>query len=202
MRKLFLGLMISGCGVACLNCGSNPSTLQEATTTFTHEDSITDRYLVLQDSLLIAWNLMINDDNQKLNAMSSLLHELLVSGAEQQELLLSYQERLDQLVRLRYTSKTMANADVIEEYDFASNTLITELIALAESRKEFTYNPTLQKLTDEIRMADQRMINYRVEYDAIAATYNAFIEQNRQALTLIDKKNSLEKKPMFQMVSE
>lgn len=184
----------------CLNCGSNHNTVHE--TTFTREDSITDRYLVLQDSLLLAWNLMMNDDNQKIKTMHHLLHELIVSGAEQNEELATYEERLNQLSRLRYTPKTMANLDVIEEYDFASNALVTEIIALAESRKEFNYNPTLQKLTDEIRMADQRMINYRVEYDAIVAVYNAFIEENSQTLMHIDKKNGLEKKPMFQMVSE
>lgn len=200
MRRFVLLSVLAGCGVICLNCGSNHNTVQE--TAFTREDSITDRYLVLQDSLLLAWNLMMNDDNQKIKAMHHLLHELMVSGAEQNDVLVTYEERLDQLSRLRYTSKTMANMDVIEEYDFASNALVTELIALAESRKEFNYNPTLQKLTDEIRMADQRIINYRVEYDAIAAVYNSFIEENRQALMHIDKKNGLEKKPMFQMVSE
>lgn len=200
MRRLFLVSLLAACGVVCLNCGTNTSTLQE--TAFTREDSITDRFLVLQDSLLLAWNLMMNDDNQKIKAMHHLVHELMVSGQENNEELGVYEERLEQLSRLRYTPKTMANLDVIEEYDFASNALVTELIALAESRKEFSYNPTLQQITDDIRLADQRMINYRIEYDAIAAVYNRFIEENHHVLKLIDKKASFEKKPMFQMVSE
>jgi hypothetical protein len=60
-----------------LSCDSKK---QQDGTTFTRIDSLTDMYLVLQDSLLDTWNLMIKDDNQKIKAMKSLLHELEVGG--------------------------------------------------------------------------------------------------------------------------
>jgi hypothetical protein len=170
-------------------------------THFTKVDSLTDTYLELKDSMLETWNAMINDDNQKLKAMHNLLHELAVSNPAKREELQVYEERLDQLVQSRYTQKTMENTHVIEEYDFASNSLVTELISLAESQPQFAYNTTLQKLVESIRNADQRIENYRVEYDEIASDYNAFIEKNEQLLKEVDE-DTFEKKPLFQMVAE
>jgi hypothetical protein len=170
-------------------------------THFTKADSLTDTYLELKDSMLETWNSMINDDNQKLKAMDNLLHELMVSNPSKKEELQGYQERLDQLVHSRYTQKTMENSHVIEEYDFASNSLVTELITLAESQPQFAYNTTLQKLVETIRTADQRIENYRAEYDQIASDYNAFIEQNKEFLHEIDEDTS-SKKPLFQTVAE
>ena len=200
MRTLFSGVIISCCGIVLLNCSEKPAAVQE--TTFTRLDSLTDCYLGIQDSMLQAWNMMIQDDNQKIKAMHNLLHELMVSNPGQQDLLTSYEERLDQLVRLRYNQKTMANSDVIEEYDFASNSLVTELLSMAESQTEFAYNTTLQKLADEIRAADQRVNNYREDYDAITASYNRFVEKNKDMMKAIDNSAMPDKRPLFQMVSE
>ena len=93
----------------------------------------------------------------------------------------------------------MADEDLIEEYDFASNLLVTELITQAESKTEFAYNTTLQKLVEEIRISDQRVNFYREDYDAITSKYNAFLEKNRNYLNEITQRDSLELKPLFQM---
>jgi hypothetical protein len=182
-----------------ISCGEKQ---QEPVTNFTKTDSLTDTYLALQDSVLQSWNMMINDDNRKLEAMDGLLHELVVSRAADLIVLDNYKERLQQLKRSRYTQKTMSNAHIVEEYDFASNALISELISLAESQKEFAYNPTLQKLADQIRTADQRVETYREQYDNITVRYNAFLENNREYLKDIDMDSSLEKKPVFHLAEE
>lgn len=200
MRSLFSGILITGCVLTLLNCGDRNAPRQQ--TTFTRLDSLTDYYLGLQDSMLQAWNIMIHDDNQKIKAMHNLLHELTVAASADPEQLEAYDERLEQLLRLRYTQKTMANADVVEEYDFASNSLVTELITAAESQPQFQYNSTLQKLADEIRMADQRVYIYRDDYDAIVAAYNKFLEENREDIREIDIQPTIEKKPLFQMVAD
>ncbi len=168
---------------------------------FTPADSLTDRYLAYQDSMLQSWNIMINDDNQKIKSMHNLLHELSLTSADEREQLAIYRDQLDQLVRLRYTQKSMGNLDVIEEYDFASTTLVRELISLAESRRQFNYNTTLQKLVEDIRLADERVNNYREEYDLIAMKYNHFLERNKTMLKEINYNDSLELKHLFKMVS-
>jgi len=175
---------------------------QDEDTTYTRIDSLTEMYLVLQDSLLDTWNLMIKDDNQKIKAMNSLLHELEVGGQFSQEELSSLKQRVDQLSRIRYTPKTMCNTDVVEEYDFASNSLVTELISLTESHTAFSYNKIMQSLVEEIRSADMRVNNYRTEYDALATTYNSFLEDHKDVLKEIDDTDLPSKKPLFQMVSE
>jgi hypothetical protein len=96
----------------------------------------------------------------------------------------------------------MSNTEIVTEYDFASNSLITELISLAESQKEFAYNTTIQKLADSIRAADQRVNNYRAEYDLVTSRFNEFIERNKGMLKEIDEDSFLEKKPLFQMAAE
>lgn len=161
-----------------------------------------DSYLWLQDSIHDVWNVMINDDNKKIAAMRHLLHELEVSNAAEPEVIKSYEQRLDQLVAQRYNQKSMANADIIEEYDFASNLVVTELVSLAESRAEFTYNTTLQKLVDDILAADQRVNNYREQYDMIAEEFNSFLEKNKVHLKEIEEGAALDKRPLFQMASD
>jgi hypothetical protein len=199
MRKVFSGIVISCFGLALFNCGKKPTATEE--TTFTKQDSVTDTYLAYQDSMLQAWNIMIHDDNQKLKKMHNLLHELMVSNPDQQEEFSRFEERLEQLRQLRYTQKSMANADVVEEYDFASSSLVSELLSITESQPEFAYNSTLQALAEEIQLADQRVNNYRNDYDMIVMSYNRFLEKNQHYLKALDQTDP-EKKPLFQMVSE
>ena len=168
---------------------------------FTKADSLTETYLALQDTMLQVWNSMIHDDNRKIKAMQHLLHELSVVGTANREELEHLEDRLDRLADMRYDQNSMSDPELIAEYDFASNALITELIALAESQKEFLYNPTLQKLVDSIRASDQRVISYREDYDVIASRFNRFIERNEKLLPQIDSEE-FRKKPLFQMAAE
>jgi hypothetical protein len=188
-------------GVLFLSMGCSSKKDKDATS-FTRIDSLTDMYLTLQDSMLDTWNMMIKDDNQKIKAMKGLLHEIQIGGQFVPGELNSYEQRVDQLSRIRYTSKTMWNTDVVEEYDFASESLVSELIALAESYSAFSYNTTLQKLVEEIRAADLRVENYRADYDAVAIQYNQFIEEHQELLKEIADNGTLDKKPLFQVASE
>jgi hypothetical protein len=199
VKHYLSGILLSCSLLAVCSCGEKQHTEY---TRFTRVDSLTETYLNLKDSMLETWNTMINDDNQKIKAMHNLIHELVVSNPAQRETFKSYQERLDRLAHSRYTQKSMENTDVVEEYDFASNSLVSELISLAETQKEFAYNTTLQKLVEGIRTADQRVDNYREAYDRIAEAYNHFLDENKLQLKEIDQDSSLEKRPLFQMVAE
>ncbi len=199
MRIRLSGIFFSCLGVLVMNCGKNTDADQ---TTFTRADSLTDLYLYLQDSMLQSWNIMINDDNQKIKAMHDLLHELMITAPQNSYQLNVYEEQLDHLSQLRYNRTSMADEDLIEEYDFASNLLVSELISLAESKTEFAYSAALQRLVENIRIADQRVNNYRAEYDAITTKYNAFLESNKYYLKEFSLTDSLEMKPLFQMTYE
>lgn len=195
IRPYIPGILVS-CWVAfSFSCQEKP---RSSAAHFTKADSVTETYLALQDSMLAAWNVMINDDNQKIEAMHNLLHELMISRSANLELLKTYESRLMRLKNLRYTQKSMQNPDVVTEYDFASGALVSELVALAESQREFAYNPTLQKLTDIIRTADERVEQYREAYDMITMRYNNFVNENRDYLRETSN-DSFETKPLFQV---
>jgi hypothetical protein len=187
-------------GIIASACDSKQSNGDE--TSFTKTDSLTELYLTLQDSLHDTWNMMITDDNKKLKCMKNLLHEVQIGGQFGPGDLQSYEARVDQLCRIRYTAKTMWNSDIVEEYDFASTSLVTELVTLAESYTAYPYNTTLQKLVEEIRASDARVENYRADYDAVALRYNQFIEENKELLKEIADKETLAKKPLFQVAAE
>jgi septal ring factor EnvC (AmiA/AmiB activator) len=199
LKHHFSGIAFFCSVFAICSCGNKQHSEEPH---FTKADSLTDTYLELKDGLLETWNTMINDDNQKIKSMQNLLHELKVSNPSQREEITKYEERLDQLVKMRYNQKTMFNAQVVEEYDFASNSLVSELIAMSESQTQFAYNTTLQKLVESIRTADQRVENYRQEYDSIARQFNQFLDENQAFLKDVDSESFLQKRPLFQMVAE
>ncbi|HET9053323.1 MAG TPA: hypothetical protein VFM90_04075, partial [Cyclobacteriaceae bacterium] len=164
---------------------------------YTQADSIAEIYLILQDSLHDTWNKMLGDDNEKIKAMKGLIHEMRIGTQYTPEKLAALNERIDQLTKMRYTPKTMRNTEVVEEYDFASNSLVTELISMAESLSSFSYNTTIQKLVEQIRSSDLRVDNYRADYDSVAVAYNRFIEQHSGSIKEIINTDTVMKKALF-----
>lgn len=194
--RSFVLLFVSGLLPALfMQCGSKNDPPQEMA--YTHADSVTEVFLMLQDSLHDTWSTMVSDDNEKIKAMKSLVHEMRIGTQFTPEKLSALEERIDQLVKIRYTPKTMSNTDVVEEYDFASNSLVTELVSMAESLSSFSYNTTIQKLVEQIRSADMRVENYRADYDSIAAAYNRFIEKHATSIKEVTENDTVVKKALF-----
>lgn len=178
-----------------MQCGNKSDAPEQIS--FTHADSVTEVYLMLEDSLHDTWNMMLGDDNEKIKAMKSLVHELKIGTQYTPEELAALEARIDQLVKIRYTPKTIGNTDVVDEYDFASNSLVTELISMAESLTSFSYNTTIQKLVEQVRSADLRVNNYRADYDSIALAYNRFIEQHTESIKEATDSDTIMKKATF-----
>jgi len=199
-QEYFTGATIIAVFIALIGCTGNKNTAEDQPARFTKADSVAETYLELQDSMLNSWNRMINDDNHKIKAMKNLLHELTIAGKYDPEQVNSLEQRLEQLSRIRYTPRTMSNSDVVEEYDFASNSIVSELISMTESHPAFAYNETMQALVEKIRSADQRVTIYRDEYDRVAHRFNNFLERNKEYLGEIEV-DTAQKKPLFQMVS-
>ena len=182
------------------SCNNRGSDLDK--NNYTQIDSLTDTYLNLQDSLLITWNLMVKDENEKLKSMHELLQTMTSSDFFDKNQIVSIQQRLEQVERIRFNQKTMSNPHVVEEYDFASNSLITEIISLAESNSTFIQQKELQSLIDYINLADQRVNYYRSDYDSIAQKFNLFLDAHEINMQDIDQNAAHEKRPLFQMASD
>ena len=178
-----------------MGCGSNTNTAER--TFFTKEDSITDTYLTLQDTLHNAWNILIKDESQKVKDLNTLVEHLMMGDQFEKSTLTSLDERIHQLVNIRITPKSLANPYVVDEYDFACNSIVAEVLALAETKPELMTDKYVQKLVDNIRNADQRVSLFRENYDSIAELFNSFLESNREMLKEIDRKFNLEKRPLF-----
>ncbi len=198
MRNLVLAISVGLLAPLIFSCGSPSAPVEQ--THFTRADSLTDRYLSLYDSIHKIWNVMINDDNQKIEAMQHLLHEVNVSQPDSN--LRSLESRINQLMRMRYTQKSMANRDVISEYDIATDAMLDELLSNVQSRREYSYNKTLQKLVNDIHVANERLVDHRFLYDSVVWSYNKFIEANQEFLRKTDETLKLEKKPTFRMASD
>lgn len=192
-------IFILGC-CSAISC-TNKQT-KDTASIFTEVDSLTEIYLDLQDSILVTWNLMLNDDNQRIKRLHSLLHELQVIGQIDPQELAALQTRLKLLKETRFTPKTISDNQLVDEYDFATNSLVAEILSLAESHSAYSYNTTMQHLVDEIRSSEQRVEAARITYDSVVLAYNHFIMRHKQYMHDIDPNNSLEKKPVFQLTTE
>lgn len=80
---------------------------------------------------------MAKDENEKLRSIHEVLQAMSSSDLFNKNLVASLEQRLEQVKRIRFNQKTIANPHVVEEYDFASNSLISEIVSLAESNLTF-----------------------------------------------------------------
>lgn len=199
MRKSEISVLLVCCMACCISC-TRRTTVHEGQH-YTQIDSLTDTYLNLQDSLLITWNVMVKDENEKLKSMHELLQNMSAVGFYKSQIE-PLEQRLEQVENIRFNQKTMSNPHVVEEYDFASNSLISEIISLAESNPTLVQKKELQSLLDYIKLADQRVEYYRSDYDSIALKFNRFIEKYETKLKEIDQKAVNDKRPLFQMASD
>jgi hypothetical protein len=196
--KIYSFLAIIVGAVSLISCGR--STTSNEKTTFTREDSLTETYLSLQDTLLHSWNLLIKDEQEKMDAVNATIHQLEQLSIPNHSQLTSVASRFEQLKSLHITQKSLSNQYVVEEYDFATNSLISEILSLSESRIDLAQNIELTQLIDKIKSADERTSIYRLSYDSIANEFNAFLEKNKSSLKDIDN-GKLEKKPLFSAAS-
>ena len=168
---------ISGFAVALsagllLSCGR--STTSNEKTAFTHIDSLTETYLILQDTLLNSWNKLVNDENEKIEALNAALSHL-TSIVEPRDLVSSLDLQLLQLRQIRITQKTLYNPDVVDEFDFASNSLISEIISLAEANPTLKKNREFQSIIEKIKISCRRCA-------AAACQADRALRLHRQAL--------------------
>ena len=199
-RENLILLLFICCAAGWASCNNRTSALER--NNYTHIDSLTDTYLNLQDSLLIAWNVMAKDENEKLRSIHEVLQAMSSSDLFNKNLVASLEQRLEQVKRIRFNQKTIANPHVVEEYDFASNSLISEIVSLAESNLTFIQKKELQSLIDAIKEADQRVNYFRSDYDFIAQKFNLFLDNNQIHLKEIDQNAINGKRPLFQMASD
>lgn len=174
---------------AAASCSSSTS-LRERTH-FSRTDSLTDIYLVLQDSLLQSWNRVISYERDRKEALSEMVDQLLNSTIIDQDQKKAYDANLDQIDRIRFTQKSMNDRHVIEEYDRACEDLARQLSALSLASAQ------LQSRLDELETLNFSNAQQRQYYDSIANQYNSFIKMNWSDLKELGNSVQLDQKPLF-----
>ncbi|MCE2995340.1 MAG: hypothetical protein ACK5RG_00250 [Cyclobacteriaceae bacterium] len=198
INKTFIFTLLAG-STLILSCGRTATSSEK--TNFTHADSLTETFLTFQDTLLHSWNRLAKEEHEKLDALEKALHGLIRLSAAEPTQITSLHNRLDQLKQIHITQKTLSNPYVVEEYDFASTSLISEVLSLMETNPTIISDQDLVDLIDAIKLTDQQIGEYRISYDSIATAFNSFIEKNRPFLKDADH-NNLEKRPIFNVAAK
>lgn len=198
MRKIGALILISVIVLALFNCGGQ----REERMTEEQLDSLQATYYALNDSLEIAWQNMMVDDDQKLAYLRRLLEEIAATNNYDEEVYESYIKMVDALASMRYNEETM-ESDVIDEYDSATNAVVRKITSYAYDHPNFENYPLMNELINDINQAQSMVLIYRSRYDIIAKSLNEFIEENQHRL--IDRDNTkvqYKKKPLFEYPNE
>jgi hypothetical protein len=195
MRIVVSGLLLGTC-LLFSQCGYRHIAEKEIQY-IAQQDSLTDQFLVLQDSLVQSWNWIISNDNHKLKGLESLLEELAISKSISDEDFDAYMDKVQQLKRMRFSLKTLHNKHTVTEYDAASQMLIDQLFSFAESKPSFSHNTSFLNISEDIIEAENRTIELRAHYDTVASTYNDFIDKHRAYLESQNLTNDLSVKALF-----
>ena len=77
--KVYLLILITLTILSISSCSSSKHRAEE--TNFDRIDSLRAELLIIEDTLLYNWNVMIHDDNERLSDMSRLIDELIYANA-------------------------------------------------------------------------------------------------------------------------
>ena len=175
---------------------------REEAVTLAELDSIKMVYTALNDSLENAWTVMIEDDDEKLDYLRRLLKEVYYTDNYKEEEYDSLVNMVDALANMRYTQKSMARSELIDQYDSASFEIVRRVINYAQDHPEFENYPLMEQLVDSIQHAQNMVLIYRSRYDTFAKRVNTFVEKNEHRLIENDATTTRYKKyPLFELPS-
>lgn len=187
MKNLSLiGLAI----VAIFACACGSSNTVHEHTRFSRADSLTDAYLVLSDSVLQSWNRIVGNEMDKYRTLEELIADLDNAQLLTAELKESFEVRIDQLEKIRFTQQSIDDQQIVEDYDLAFQSIVDDIAALAKSPGAPDANAMFKYLREN------SVVN-RQQYDRLARTFNEFLQKNKEALKDIETGQELDEKPLF-----
>jgi hypothetical protein len=172
--------------LAAIACACSTSNSIHEHTTFSKADSLTDAYLVLSDSVLQSWNRILSNEIDKSRSLQEIITDLDNASLLSDELRESFQVRMEQLEKIRFTQATIEDPQIVEDYDLAFQSIVDDL---AKITKDDT-NSLFKYLQDHAEMN-------RLSYDKFARSFNEFLKEYRTVLEDINSNNELDAKPLF-----
>lgn len=172
--------------LAAIACACSTSNSIQEHTTFSKADSLTDAYLVLSDSVLQSWNRIVSTEIDKTRALEEIINDLDNASLLSEELRESFQVRMEQLEKIRFTQETIEDPQTVEDYDLAFQSIVDDLSKLTKDNANSMFK----------YLQDNSVIN-RLSYDSLARTFNEFVQENRSVLKDVNANNELDAKPLF-----
>ncbi len=145
-------------------------------------DSIVTAYRVTTDSVVSSWDRMIIDDDEKLFHIKRLLEEVTYTGHFDPVVMDSFMTKHSALVALRYDQKSMADSELIDEYDALTSELINEVTTFAKRHPDYNKYPLMEELIMDIMEADNRVLLHRIKYDNFCREFNVLIASQKSLL--------------------
>ncbi|EMR04565.1 hypothetical protein [Cesiribacter andamanensis] len=165
-------------------------------------DSVLVIYNTLNDSVRVAWDRIVTNEEQKLSDMRRLLQEISYTPSYNQVRYDSLWAHLQQINRFRFEAETMTSRQ-IDQYDSAVTRLQREIVDFARTHPNFDEYALMSKLTDSISAADQRVLFLRTDYDDYARNYNDFLKGSQgtrlQSLQATDTTGTPKIRPLFSL---
>lgn len=192
LRSLFSVLLVALILVAC---NKNSST----TLTPTAVDSLKTVFQDINSEMDTAWNVMMKDDDEKLDNLKRILQEVEYSGNYNRLKLDSLIDQIEALVSIRYDQQSMSDSELINKYDDMTTQVMGNVTDYTTSLEQFEQYPTMGQLLQEVFEADDRVLRYRIDYDRTAKQFNAFIEIHQPDLQLVAKQKILQPKSLFEL---
>lgn len=196
IRVLVFSLLLAAAYTACQRASEENRTDEAA------PDSVVLVYNSLSDSVKVAWEDIVENEDQKLANMRRLLQEISYTPTFNQARYDSLMAHLEQITRYRFEAETMTSRQ-IDQYDSAVARLQREVLDFAVNHPSFEAFPLMGKLTESIAAADQRVLFLRTRYDDYARDYNDFLkgDKGRRLANerVADTANSPQIRPLFQI---
>jgi len=182
------------CAIAAfVGCTRNSSTDAVSTST---ADSVIIVYKATGDSVASAWKRMITDDDEKLFHIKRLLEEVTYTGNYDQVAVDSLMGKHQALVELRYDQRSMADSDLIDEYDVLTSELIHDVTSFAKNHPDYKKYPLMEELIMDIMEADNRVLLHRIKYDSYCRELNSLVKSQKGFLDAGGESN-LDEMPLF-----
>ncbi len=131
------------------------------------------------DSLRVAvqadWMHLTASETRQLRNLGRLLDEISYVPQHDRLAVARLQMHLERLDTLRYDEVSVAESDRIDRFDAGRDSLVTATVRLAASTPNVESYPLIEELLDDIYLAQDSVLIYRINYDRQAKAYNAFL---------------------------
>jgi|GEM_PF-1299454 len=139
----------------------------------------------IQHKLDSAWLAMTASDDRKIANLELLVKECKMVPGIDSSRYTSFESGILNLKTSRYTQESMNTSSNIDDYDFATDTLLRNVKAFVGANPELEKYQVINQLLEEIGQADDSLIIYRQGYDKTLDLYNAFVTKHEKKITVL-----------------